>query len=265
MSVIGTLRDPEHTGDRRCIPCTLVNLALLWIAVNGLVLLWSPPVGGVALVVGLCVIWLRGYLVPFTPTFGPKLVELLPVPTTWFHDTHDTGSLAPDTDDGDRLLARLADAGVLAVDGEQLYLDQSFERRWHDEMDRLAALSLQSLAEQLEELPGLSSARAYEQDGKQWIVVGGQQSLVPRHVAVAELGAVRALEPTFDVPQERRAMARPLREFLTDCPVCAVPFERGTEVSCCGGHTNPAETPRETLVCPECQQQFLVLPAPAES
>lgn len=260
MSLTGTISNPAHTGERRCVPCTVANLGILWLLVNAVVLLGTPLTGGLVLAVGLGVIWIRGYLVPFTPVFAPKLISALPIPAEWFHDTAGNGALSPQTENGEDLVVALERAGVLEITEQEVFLDRAFEQEWHDEMDRLASLPLSTLAAELDAESTIPPTRAYEQDGQQWIVVEGQEALVPRHVTVAELGAVRALESVIDDPADRLAMARPLREFLTECPVCEIPFEQSTEVSCCGGHTNPREKPRETLVCPECEQQFLLLP-----
>jgi len=264
MSVLGALRNPDHTGDHRCVPCTIVNVALLWLGINALVLLGAPVVAVGVLVVGLAAIWLRGYLVPYTPQFAPRLVAASPIPDEWFHETRGVGALSPADVDGEALIGELARAGVIDVDGERLLLARSFEERWHEAMDRLVTQSLSGLADELASVPTLSDARPVETEGQSWIALDGQNSLVARHVAVAELGAIEALESVIDDPRRRLAMARPLREFLTACPVCDSEFEQSTEVSCCGGHTNPRETPRETLVCPTCEQEFLRFPPAAE-
>lgn len=258
MRLLGTLRNTAHTGENRCVPCTIVNLGILWLVVNGLGLFGRFLVGGGVLVLGLLVIWLRGYLVPFTPRFAPWLVDRAPVPTTWFHDTRETGALSGNGDE-DQLVEELVRAGVVDVGEERVYLDSAFERRWHEEMDRLADRSPGTLADELSRLQAIPGARPVDEAGQRWIAIDGQTSLVPHHVAVAELGAARALESVIDDPGRRLAMARPLREFLTDCPVCDSPFEQSTEVACCGGHTAPRETPKETLVCPTCEQRFLTL------
>jgi hypothetical protein len=263
MNVLGGIRKPEHTGEERCLPCTVVNLAILWLGVNAVVLLGSPLAAGGLLVVGLAAIWLRGYLVPFTPRFAPQLVAASPLPTAWFHETTEPGSLSQSEADEGELLARLQQAGVVEADEQRVYLEPSFEQRWHDEMDELAALSLSTLAEELSSLPGLSSVRPVD-DGQQWLAVDDRTGLFPRHVVVAELGAVRALEPSVDDPADRLAMARPLREFLTECPICDSAFRESSEVSCCGGYTKPREAPKTTLVCPECEQRFLTVPAAGE-
>ena len=262
MSVISTLRNPAHTGARRCVPCTIVNLFCLWVTVSVVVVLGWPVIGGAVLIVGLAIIWLRGYLIPYTPQFGPRLVAAVPGLDRLYYRTNGTGALSADSTDGEEMITELAEAGILSIEGEQLFLDPAFESRWHEEMDALADAPLSELADECGSLPTVSSARAVEHDGQQWIALGGQTALVAQHVAVAELGAVRALDGSVPDEQKRLAMARPLREFLSTCPVCATPFEASTSVSCCGGHTNPQANPRDTLVCPQCEQRFATLPEP---
>jgi hypothetical protein len=85
------LRRPEHTGENRCWPCTVVNVVL--VALGALLLarrrralaLGAAAVGGVA-------VWLRGYVVPGTPRFAPRLVAALPLP----YDPFDHGEYAPE-------------------------------------------------------------------------------------------------------------------------------------------------------------------------
>ncbi|WP_224335403.1 hypothetical protein [Haloprofundus halobius] len=78
MSLFDTVRRPEYTGDRRCWPCTAVNAAIISVVC----LLLAPFSSGFSLlvgVVGVGLVYFRGYAVPFTPTFAPKLVSRLPV------------------------------------------------------------------------------------------------------------------------------------------------------------------------------------------
>lgn len=65
-SFLGGLKNPEYTGENRCIPCTVVN-ALIAVAVSGLAALAVPPLGPVVLAVSALLIYFRGYLVPGTP------------------------------------------------------------------------------------------------------------------------------------------------------------------------------------------------------
>lgn len=85
------LRRPEHTGENRCWPCTVANVVL--VALGALLLarrrralaLTAAAVGGAA-------VWLRGYVVPGTPRFAPRLVAALPLPS----DPFDHDEYAPD-------------------------------------------------------------------------------------------------------------------------------------------------------------------------
>ncbi|MFB6155518.1 MAG: hypothetical protein ABEJ22_06450 [Haloferacaceae archaeon] len=68
---VDRLRQPEYTGENRCIPCTAVNVAIalvLAVAVGFL----SALAGGAVFVVSLVLIALRGYLVPGTPTLTKR-------------------------------------------------------------------------------------------------------------------------------------------------------------------------------------------------
>lgn len=74
QTVLARLRQPEYTGENRCIPCTAANVVITiglsigisygWVIVGG-PLAWL--VGGIVFFAGLAAIWLRGYLVPGTP------------------------------------------------------------------------------------------------------------------------------------------------------------------------------------------------------
>lgn len=73
-ALISRLRRPEYTGENRCIPCTVVNVAItatVGVVVTGA--LWSAgpavalPVGTGVVAVGLALVVLRGYVVPGTP------------------------------------------------------------------------------------------------------------------------------------------------------------------------------------------------------
>ncbi|MFB6139405.1 MAG: hypothetical protein ABEJ26_03110 [Halosimplex sp.] len=71
------LARPEHTGADRCWPCTAVNLLVLAAATLGLAAV-APVAAGLLAVGGTAAIWLRGYLIPYTPQFAPQVVARLP-------------------------------------------------------------------------------------------------------------------------------------------------------------------------------------------
>ena len=91
-----TLADPEHTGENRCLPCTLVNVVGVAV-VAGLLSRRRRSLGLLASVIGGATIWLRGYVVPGTPRFAPRLVAPLPIDIGPDHRAGlDSGSLADD-------------------------------------------------------------------------------------------------------------------------------------------------------------------------
>lgn len=67
----GRLRNPEYTGDNRCLPCTVVNLFLA-VVLAVLVALVTPLLGAVILFASVATIYLRGYLVPGTPVLTER-------------------------------------------------------------------------------------------------------------------------------------------------------------------------------------------------
>lgn len=71
IDVVDALRQPEYTGENRCEPCTVLNLAIAMIL--GSAITRKSKLGGIigfGISVGL--IYLRGYLVPGTPTLTKR-------------------------------------------------------------------------------------------------------------------------------------------------------------------------------------------------
>ncbi|WP_049924195.1 hypothetical protein [Halopiger djelfimassiliensis] len=81
IDIVDELQQPEYTGENRCVPCTVLNLVIA--AVLGSVIARKSKLGGV-LAVGLSValIYLRGYLVPGTPTLTKRYLP--PEVLRWF-------------------------------------------------------------------------------------------------------------------------------------------------------------------------------------
>ncbi|EMA57034.1 hypothetical protein [Halorubrum lipolyticum] len=82
---LDTVAEPEHTGENRCLPCTLVNAVVVAVAA-ALLFRRRRSLGLLAAAVGAAAIWLRGYVLPGTPRFAPRLVEPLPVDIGPDHD-----------------------------------------------------------------------------------------------------------------------------------------------------------------------------------
>ncbi|ELZ16284.1 hypothetical protein C478_03707 [Natrinema thermotolerans DSM 11552] len=81
IDVVDELRQPEYTGDNRCEPCTVLNLVIA--AILGSIVARKSRLGGlVAVGVSIALIYLRGYLVPGTPTLTKRYLP--PAVLRWF-------------------------------------------------------------------------------------------------------------------------------------------------------------------------------------
>jgi hypothetical protein len=103
-AVVERLRREEYTGPNRCWPCTALNLALLAVGAAVLSVFLTPVGGSLALVAGVLAIWLRGYLVPYTPRLTPHLLARLPIewhPPSRTSGTLDAGGTRADSADSD--------------------------------------------------------------------------------------------------------------------------------------------------------------------
>ena len=184
------LRQPAYTGSNRCVPCTVLNgfIAVFVSILLGVFL--YPHLGGVLVLLSvsvflfvlLVIIWLRGYLLPGTPTltkryFPPWLLAIFGhVPDDPFDETvelPETDLLEPcNTDtqyrlvlsivteiedivalldvehDADRFLAQLAD--IATLEREETYRATSEGAIIHEWNSEAALLTDIAIAEVLE-------------------------------------------------------------------------------------------------------------------
>lgn len=68
---IERLRQPEYTGDNRCVPCTILNV-LIAALLTAVVAVVSLPAAPIVLGLSLAAIYVRGYLIPGTPTLTKR-------------------------------------------------------------------------------------------------------------------------------------------------------------------------------------------------
>lgn len=257
MSVMDTLRRPEYVGANRCWPCTVVNVAVVLAAAAVLAVVWLPAAVVLA-VVGAALIALRGYVVPYTPAFAPKLVARLPIEFGPDHATdggRPSESLAGDEIDGERLLGELVEAGVL-VGGEELAPTPDFSDDWAAEMARLRRLSESDLATVVaDRVPGDYAGEV--RDGWVHLDDGERTILLSRTFAVAEGAAVTVLTDRGVAPEVAVAAARPLRMFAPNCPACGGPVIETTVGACCGGTSGVYDSPETAvLACDDCDERL---------
>lgn len=258
MSTLDAIRRPAYTGDDRCWPCTVVNAVIVLVAAVVIAAL-SGPLALVVLGGGAALIYLRGYVVPGTPSFAPRLVAAAGLAPYFEHvaadDTPDRRSddLAENVDP-ERMLGAMFEAGVMTEgDDGDLYLSDAFETAWREEMATLREVDDDALAAATAEVVPFDGVGQIKYDG---VSVEGDDGVVwlrPVH-AIADVAAVRAMA-RVGVPDSVRAPgASPLRLFLPACPACGGAVEQTTVTDgCCGGTMSVTDTPnRRVLACEDC-------------
>ena len=245
MSVVQNLydevRQPEYTGENRCMPCTVTNTAITAVVSAGLWLLVTPIAAVAFAVFGLAAIALRGYLVPGTPWitkryFPEWLLSLFgkaedPVAA-------DAPAYEGTVDPEEYLLER----GIITEtpDGQDLELTEGFWPEWDAEIQRAADDPASAVGDLLElEDPRIETP----EQGAGCRVFDGEVRVAQwpsRAALLADLGAVSALRKQgIDVDEMEQADAGALlaglRVFAESCPDCGGSLELGEDTveSCC--------------------------------
>lgn len=260
MSFVDRLRQSEYTGENRCVPCTAVNLVIAAV-VGALVAVVSTLTGVGIFVVSVGAIYLRGYLVPGTPTltkqyFPDRVLR-------WFDkDTDSTAPLTDDTIDIDPEQV-LLEAGAVEPyrEGTDLRLTDEFQKAWHERMTsaREHDLDEEYLAGALA-VPLQTSEITIDRRGEAFVastdeVVIGQWS--SQAAVIADVAAAAALSDRTSrwaelAPAEIARVLMSLRVFLEWCPECGSPVEIEQEVveSCCRSYDVIAS------VCRDCEARL---------
>lgn len=289
MSPLDALRRPAYTGENRCWPCAAVNLLLVAVvaAIAGSL---RAPLAPVVLLGGGLLVYLRGYVVPGTPRFAPRLVDPLPVDvgpekpvgSDSIADGVDpansgtpvNGGESPDEEDSpgeedsaeasapmdpeasatmdpEAVIATLSGAGVLVADGDDLSPTDAYRESFEARMADLRSLTETELAERA--AAAAAGAPTAEVHGDRILLVGDRDVRLSRAVAIAETAAVETLAG-FDVPPAvRTAAAEPLRTLVRTCPVCGGDVSETTLRLCCGGPGGTHKRPdRPVLACESC-------------
>ncbi|KTG27193.1 hypothetical protein [Haloferax profundi] len=243
------IHQPEYTGENRCIPCTVVNVLIAATMSIVLGIVWAP-LALASFVVFASVVYIRGYLVPGTPTLTKRYLPDRVL--RWFDkeptpgDEVGTDSDAMlDVDGSPELDVEAVLQGARALeqcdDVDDLCLTDDFETAWTREIQRTDdAVVRRRLAAML----GIDTDRISLEDRDRWFVaiVGGTHvGRWESHGAlIADMAADAVLEDRIDdwdalTNDHRSALARGIRVYLDQCPDCGGPvqFTEETAESCC--------------------------------
>lgn len=255
---VRTLQNPDYTGANRCIPCTVVNAVLALVGSATLAafvrhVTGSIPVAAATLVVAVsgsaCLIYLRGYLVPGTPTltkrylpervlalFGKGPEADVESPTPGHADPAET----PETADPETYLTEV---GVLTAStgADDSSLDSGFRDDWGTRTDAASDGPIRDrLADVFEggdtatEVADFGAGLRLHRDGE---TVATWPS---RAAAVADLSAddlLAARDPAWTErsTDSRLWTLRRLRWYLETCPACEgdLRLDEKTVETCC--------------------------------
>ena len=264
-SVVASLRRPEYTGENRCTPCTVANSVIAAVgsvalsaalAGAGVGVPVAVAAGAVALATGAAAIYLRGYLVPYTPTLTERYFpewllarfDELPAESTGERlDTEvdpettllEVGAVEPcaETDDL-RLAADVRETWRTAM--------RRVERDGVDTGDVVRVLDLDLDAEDAalnRHGTGVLLTAGTEEVGK-W----ESDAALVADVAAAEVLADRSPDWGRLGAADRSRLLRGLRVFAESCPLCEGRIELGqhTVESCCRSHDVVA------VICHDC-------------
>ena len=248
------LRQPEYTGENRCLPCTVLNTGIAVLVAAAATVLGTPIAGAAVLALSLSAIYLRGYLVPGTPELTKRY---LPDRVLRLFGK---GPELPDPGETVDVEAYLLDAGALreTADGDDVELADGFATEWAERIDEARSDPAAAAGDVLDlEDPGVE-----DRDGATVVTDGDLPAAdwPSRAALLADLGAVPALaerdpEWTDRGREEQGRILAGLRLFVETCPDCGGRPELGEETveSCC----RRAEV--YTYECPDCGARLLEL------
>ncbi|MDS0277035.1 hypothetical protein NDI85_04475 [Halomicroarcula sp. S1AR25-4] len=262
MTVVDTLRRPEYTGANRCLPCTVVNslvAAVLSILAAGI----AVEVGATALAVPVALavalpaaaaIYLRGYLVPGTPTLTKRYLPTRVLRLFGKHPTEQAHSPGPVSEID--VESVLLEVGAVEPCGDDLCLTEWFSEAWQDAVDSLDP----DRATLLERLGVKASSVEFEEYGDAFRAyvderhVGTWESRPAFEADVAAAAVLQERADDWDTLSvaQRGQVLNGLRLFVDTCPRCGGTPTFGTETvqSCCSEHEVAAVT------CGDCEARL---------
>lgn len=243
------LRQPEYTGENRCLPCTVMNTIIAVVLAGAVAaggwILTEPAIGiGVGtgvLAISSAAIYFRGYLVPGTPKLTKQYLPQRVL--GWFGKAPERATIETDLDPEQALVS----AGALepCADRDELCLADGFRREWYDEIDRLE--SANAGRERLLDVLGLAEGSVGFEDYGDAFRARVNGSVVGRWESeaafLADVAAAERLDERIAnwgelSVRERSQLLSGLRIFIDSCPSCGGRPEFGTDTveSCCSTH-----------------------------
>lgn len=249
-SVLSWLRQPEYTGENRCLPCTAVNVVISVVLAGAVSVVGTPILGVVVFAASLVAIWLRGYLVPGTPELTKRY---LPDRVLRLFGKAPELPAPGETVDVE---AYLVEVDALVEAGDDVHLTDAFSREWLDAIDAVRDDTAAAAGDVLD----LDDPEV-EQRGEATVVTDGGMTAAnwpSRAALLADLGAVRVLDardPSWDARDrgEQGRILAGLRLFLDTCPDCGGTPELGEDTveSCC------RQAQVYTYTCTDCEARLL--------
>jgi hypothetical protein len=239
---VPALRQPEYTGENRCIPCTILNAAITIIAAAIVFylslsesVLFGVTTGGIVLTFGAVLIYFRGYLIPGTPQitsrFFPNWV------LRWFDKAEPPDDIEPES------VLRQLGAIEECKEGDDLCLTTGFEERWWNTMESLreSDTTHEDLATLLD--IDMDEIVVNTHDDAVTARVNGQKigQWESRAVLLADIAAAKEFASNGNSlweslrTDQQGTVLNGLRVFLGQCPSCGgnIDFESDTVRSCC--------------------------------
>lgn len=239
-SLYSSIRNPEYTGENRCIPCTVVNV-LIAAVISGLIALVSAPIAVASFALFVGAIYVRGYLVPGTPTltqtyFPDRVLR-------WFDKESADFALTVNTGEDADVEVILQDVGVLEEcnSRDDLCLTPDFEEEWYDAIDHFDEdVARQTLGRMLgispDRISVLPRSRSFQVKVDDEVAGTWESS----EAFVVDMATERVIEERVanwtDLSVEHRSgLLRGVRVYLERCPRCDgdVMISEETVKSCC--------------------------------
>jgi hypothetical protein len=264
------IREPEHTGDDRCVPCTVVNVAIA-LVVTALASVIAMQLAAVVFGLSVLAIYFRGYLLPGTPALTKRYLPESVLAAFDKHPTEERRDGGQTFETVEKLERQrrnsvdpeqfLADAGAVEPcdsDDEEFRLTDDFadivEQRLKPYRD--ASPDRAALAAVFNTSPGGVTFKDREYPAitidrrvRKWPSEGALVADVATHEALSE----RA-DGWADVPLEQRLdILESLRSLHEQCPLCSGSVQLSTDTveSCCRAYEVVA------LRCLDCEKPLL--------